>query len=157
MFRVTLNATATDSGISITAKGWGSDKLKSTASLPITWVTKNETGGVLSNRAGYEGKQAYGSFTVSFNLGSNETTYGSGSSSATINISNIDAYSVYKEGWNNCRSSATSVAAYSRNAGPYGGSTTHYYKDGTNYVSCGSGWYTTTALSDVYKLPDAKS
>ena len=69
----------------------------------------------------------------------------------------IDANSVYNNGWNGCRDAATKVERYTRVAGPYGGSgTTHYYKDGNNYVSCGANWYSTIADNNAYHLPDAK-
>jgi hypothetical protein len=60
---------------------------------------------------------------------------------------------VYKKGWNACKAAAESVSRYTRNATPYGGGTTHYYKDGDHYVSCGTGWYQTALDNACYHLP----
>lgn len=68
----------------------------------------------------------------------------------------IDATGEYNGGYNQAIDDATQVTRYTRTATPYGGGTTHYYKDGNNYVSCGSGWYQTTLDNECYHLPAPK-
>lgn len=61
----------------------------------------------------------------------------------------------YNAGYNQAIADATLVTRYTRTATPYGGNTTHYYKDGNNYISCGNGWYQ-TSQANAYTLPDPK-
>lgn len=68
---------------------------------------------------------------------------------------NVDS-KYYNNGWNACRDAMVLTERYTRSAGAYGGSTTHYIKtsNGT-YSSVGSNWYTTTR-ADLYTKPAAK-
>ena len=61
----------------------------------------------------------------------------------------------YNAGYNQAIADATLVTRYTRTATPYGGNTTHYYKDGNNYISCGNGWYQ-TSQANAYTLPTPK-
>ena len=76
-----------------------------------------------------------------------------------VGTTQVDATSEYNSGYNQAISDATQVTRYTRSAGTYGGSTTHYISDSsspTGYRSVGNGWYQTTR-ADAYTLPAPKS
>lgn len=63
----------------------------------------------------------------------------------------------YNNGWNACRDAMVLTERYTRSAGAWGGSTTHYIKTSSGtYSSVGSNWYTTTR-ADLYTKPSARS
>lgn len=76
-------------------------------------------------------------------------------SNRTFTFKKGDTTAAYNQGWNDCIDAATEVTRYTRNTGVYGGSTVHYYKDGSLYYNIGSGWYK-TSQSNAYLLPDPK-
>ena len=113
LFKVTLSATMNNSGnITVIARGWNNSNLEKTGSINIA-IPRNQVsdGTKITAQTGTKGKNAGGGFTVQVSLNGDDTFVASGTTSATVKYTGLDASSVYDEGFSDAEAQFSSAGS----------------------------------------------